>query len=186
MPDFVSAPKPALAHAPLCASDGSFVLEPLPQGRLIQALASPSADAHDVVARLSDVAGTGLFAVRPYAPGQWFVIGDAPLVPGEAAQLEQAVGTDVALSDQSHGRTRLALEGTRARDVLACGCALDLADAAFPVGRSAQTLFGHVGVHVTRTEPERFELVVLRSFAADLWEELAQAGAAFLPGTAAS
>ncbi|MBB3562642.1 heterotetrameric sarcosine oxidase gamma subunit [Rhizobium sp. BK512] len=42
----------------------------------------------------------------------------------------------------------------------------------------AVALFGHVSVHLTRTQTTRFELTVLRSFAEDLYEMLEHAAAA--------
>ena len=42
---------------------------------------------------------------------------------------------------------------------------------AYP-GASAQTLIGPIGVHLTRTGPRAFELMVLRGFADSLWHDL--------------
>ncbi|GGE05491.1 sarcosine oxidase subunit gamma [Aureimonas endophytica] len=171
--------RPALPFAPLGHAGGVLRIEPLPEGRLLHALA-PAEAAEDAAASLAALFGDAPHALRPYAPGQWFLVGDAPLRPGDLARMGERLDTCAALSDQSHGRVRLALEGEGARRLLAKGTALDLGDRAFPVGASAQTLFGHIGVHITRTAPDRYELIVLRSFAASLWHDLCHAGAEFL------
>ena len=77
---------------------------------------------------------------------------------------------DVAVSDQSHGRVRIVVEGAQAAEMLAKGTAVDLEGMA--VGASASTLVGPLGVHLTRTSAVRYELMVLRSFAEALWHDL--------------
>ncbi len=178
MADFALAARPALAFAPLGTPETSLRLAALPEGRLIHALATEKGV--EIAGRLAAIAGDAPFAVRAYAPGQWFLVGDTPLAPGELARLAEQVAGQAALSDQSHGRVRLSIEGPAARHLLAKGTGVDLGEAAFPVGRSAPTLYRHVGIHLTRTAPERYELIVLRSFAVDLWEQLAKGGAPLL------
>jgi sarcosine oxidase subunit gamma len=161
--------RPALAHSAVGA-EVSLYLEPLPEGHVLHALAA--SNALDVTKRLARVSDGRVHAVRAYASSQWLVVGDAPLpaadVRGKAAEL----GADFRLSDQSHGRVRLAVSGPQARLLLAKGSAVDFSARMFALGRSAATLFNHIGVHVTRTGEDRFELIALRSFAESLWEEL--------------
>ena len=166
---------PALPYPPLSAPDGGVTLAALPEGRLIHALARRGADAASLAPLLAALGDGGPHAVRPYAPGQWFVLASEPLRPGEWARLAAEAGGALALSDQSHGRVRLSLEGPRARSVLARGTGVDLDETVFTPGQSAATLFGHIGIHLTCLAPERFELIVLRGFAESLWHELAQA-----------
>ena len=175
---FALASRPVLALAPLGTPGAPLRLEARPEGRLIQALATGKNV--EIAGRLAAIAGDAPFAVRSYAPGQWFLVGDTPLAPGDLARLAEQVAGQAALSDQSHGRVRLSVEGPAARQLLAKGTGVDLGEAVFPVGRSAPTLYGHIGIHLTRTAPERYELIVLRSFAVDLWEQLAKGGAPFL------
>ncbi len=85
---------------------------------------------------------------------------------------DHSAGASLALSDQSHGRVRLSLDGRRARSALARGTGVDLYETVFTPGSSAATLFGHIGIHLTCLAPERFELIVLRGFAESLWHEL--------------
>ncbi|MFT3973555.1 MAG: sarcosine oxidase subunit gamma family protein [Amaricoccus sp.] len=112
-----------------------------------------------------DVAGLRPAELRPAGPGQWFVVGDGP---ADLAALRAL--PDVAVSDQSHGRVRIAVAGAQAAAMLAKGTAVDLDGLA--VGASVTTLVGPLGVHLTRTGPAAFELMVLRSFAAALWHDL--------------
>lgn len=178
MADLAPAYRPVLAFAPLGTLETPLRLAALPEGRVIHALATVRGV--DLDDRLAAIAGDAPFSVRAYAPGQWFLVGDTPLRPGDLARLAEQVAGQLALSEQSHGRVRLSIEGPAARHLLAKGTGVDLGEAVFPVGRSAPTLYGHVGIHLTRTAPERYELIVLRSFAVDLWEQLAKGGAPFL------
>jgi heterotetrameric sarcosine oxidase gamma subunit len=58
--------------------------------------------------------------------------------------------------------------------VLAKGTPVDLHDDEFAVGRSAVTQMAHVGVHLTRTGKDSFELSVFRGFAESFWEWLCE------------
>lgn len=139
-------------------------LAPLPEGHVIQLLG---------IAERAGVPATAAgSAIHDGGPGQWFLVGDAPLS-------HQAVGAYLAGLpkgaygiDQSHGRVRIRVAGPRAETVLAKGTGVDLALAAFPPGTATTTLFGHIAAHVARTDPSTFELMVLRGFAESLWDEL--------------
>ncbi len=170
MADITPMLRPALAHAGI-GDEAAVRLEPLAEGHVLHALAS--AGAADPEARLARVADGTDHAVRRYAPSQWFIVGYSPLDPAVVREKDAALGADLRLSDQSSGRVRLAMSGARARELLAKGSSVDFSARAFPLGASAATLFNHIGVHVTRTRADRFELMVLRSFAQSLWEELA-------------
>ena len=58
--------------------------------------------------------------------------------------------------------------------MLAKGTPVDLHKDEFPIGKSAVTQMAHVGVHLTRTGEDTFELSVFRGFAESFWEWLAQ------------
>lgn len=107
--------------------------------------------------------------LRPAGPGQWFMVGDVPLGAGDHAALVARL-PDVAVSDQSHGRVRIVIEGAKAAAMLAKGTAVDLEVLA--VGACANTLIGPLGVHLTKTAAATYEVMVLRSFAAALWHAL--------------
>jgi sarcosine oxidase, subunit gamma len=161
--------RPVLARSPIGA-ETSLYLKPLPEGHVLHALAAPNGvDVTKELARISD--GTA-HAVRAYAPGQWFVVGDGTLTAADMRRKVAALRTDIALSDQSHGRVRLAVSGPQARLLLAKGSAVDFSTRKFPLGLSAVSRFNHIDVHVTRIGDDRFELMTLRSFGESLWEEL--------------
>jgi sarcosine oxidase subunit gamma len=61
--------------------------------------------------------------------------------------------------------------------MLAKGVAVDLET--LPVGASATTMVGPLGVHLTRTGVSSFELIVLRSFAVALWRDLSAMAAEY-------
>lgn len=80
-------------------------------------------------------------------PEEWLVIG-AGLDPVE---LEHRLGTAVrehrgAATDVSAQRTSLRLSGSRARDVLAKGCSIDLHPRIFPAGSTVQTMLAMAGM----------------------------------------
>ena len=90
-----------------------MTLKALPEGHAVLLLTRAGAQAPDV---------SGL---RPAGPGQWFMVGDAPLSAEEFAALVARL-PDVAVSDQSHGRVRIVVEGAKAAAMLAKGTAVDL------------------------------------------------------------
>jgi sarcosine oxidase subunit gamma len=90
------------------------------------------------------------------------------------AELKRKLGADASVTDQSHGRVILLVEGPKARALLAKGTAVDLHPQQFPVGMSAMTQMAHVGVHLTRVGADAFELSVFRGFAESFWNWLAE------------
>ena len=104
------------------------------------------------------------------APEQWLAVAPGAAAGSLAAKLEKKLGTLAMISDQSHGRTVIRMEGARARDVLAKGTAVDLRTTNFKPGMCAATQIGHVGVLIACTGADSFELSVLRSFAEGFWQ----------------
>jgi sarcosine oxidase subunit gamma len=83
-----------------------------------------------------------------------------------------------ALFDVSAGRVAFTLRGDGVATVLASGCPLDLDVRAFPPGRCAQSVFGHVSVLLYRHAlASMFTVWVATSLAADLWHALGGAAA---------
>jgi sarcosine oxidase subunit gamma len=138
-------------------SPRGYELRARPMACLLLALGLPGAEA------------PASLALRPAGPQTWFILGDAPLSPAEIAERE---GGGVMLVDQTHGHERLEIAGPGAARKLAAGVAVDLSPSAFPEAASCNCLCGHIAVHLTRTGAESFELIVARSFAADLWQAL--------------
>ncbi len=111
-------------------------------------------------------------SVRPAGYRQWFIAGNDVLPNALVQDLSNTLADGTFVSDQSHGRVRIGVSGLRAAELLSKGTAIDLHPSAFPEGRTAMTLFGHISVQVTRIGTGDFELTVLRSFAESLYEEL--------------
>lgn len=124
----------------------------------------------------------GAFAdldIRPAGPGKWFAAGDAPLGAGEIGKISSALAGKADVHDQSAGRVRIEIAGTHVRDALAKGIAIDLHPDVFAAGAGTITLCGHLGVHISRTGTDRFELIILRSYARSLWDSLIEMGMEF-------
>jgi heterotetrameric sarcosine oxidase gamma subunit len=90
------------------------------------------------------------------------------------SELKTRLNVLASVSDQSHGRVILRVSGPKARNVLAKGTPVDLHADEFPIGKSAVTQMAHVGVHLTRTGEDAFELSVFRGFAENFWEWLTE------------
>ncbi|MCV9966641.1 sarcosine oxidase subunit gamma [Pararhizobium sp. BT-229] len=177
MVDFALLHRPALAGAKSgsfgsSSTVGRITLTALPEGHVLHVLAAQASG--DIGGVISQVGDGGSHAVRPYGPGQWFVVGDAPLSAVEVAIKASSLTGSASIADQSHGRVRIGITGASVGPVLAKGTAVDLEQTSFPVGHSAMTLIGHISAMITRTGTESFELLVLRGFAESLWDELIQ------------
>jgi sarcosine oxidase subunit gamma len=166
--------RPALAGKAVFEGPG-IRLETLPEGHLLHVMGP--IDTESLAGYLSAAKLTGS-SLRSAGYRQWFVVGDDKLLPARIAALSSVLQGNAFVSDQSHGRIRIGLSGAHAIDILAKGTAVDLDPSVFPEGRSVVTLFGHVSLHLTRTAPHRFELIVLRSYAEHLHEELEHLAAA--------
>jgi sarcosine oxidase, subunit gamma len=151
---------------------GEFRLETVPQGHILQALAA--LDIPDAVDRLASIAEDKPYAVRPNGPRQWLIVGDEIFSRQALREKRFLLGEQIVVLDQSHGRVRFGASGFGVRWALAKGCGVDFSAGAFPVGNAATTLFCGIGVHITRTEEDRIELIVLLSFAQSLWAVLTQ------------
>ncbi len=115
--------------------------------------------------------------VMRIATDQWWVVTPNP---AHIATLIAAVPVDVGtVTPLSTSRTRLVLEGSSARAVLAKLVPIDLHDAAFPIGHFAQTGVHHVGGLLYRAAPDRYEYFALRTYAATIWEAVADAALPF-------
>jgi len=125
------------------------------------------------------VSGGGDAGILWLGPDEWLVVGDESA--GIAGELSSVVtGRHAAVSDVSESRTILNISGSRARDVMAKGCALDLHPRIFEMGQCAQTMLAqaHIILHQTSDAPE-YEVYVHRSFAEYLWAWLEDASAEY-------
>jgi heterotetrameric sarcosine oxidase gamma subunit len=111
-------------------------------------------------------------------PRSWlYVTGAAPREDLDAARaaLNEAGG---ALFDLSASYVAWSVAGAAAARVLNRGSPLDLHPRAFPPGRCAQSLFGHVNALFYRPdERAAFLVLVARSLAANAWRDLCAAAA---------
>jgi methylglutamate dehydrogenase subunit D len=124
---------------------------------------------------IGNIAGNEETTVAAIAPGRFLIRSQAD---GIAERLAGGLpASDGTVTDLSHGRTILRLEGDAAGAILAKCVALDLDPAIFPPGRVAQTAIHHIDVVLLRSSASRFDLWVLRSFAEALAEWLLDASA---------
>jgi methylglutamate dehydrogenase subunit D len=113
-------------------------------------------------------------------PDRWL----ASKQPAPEAGMEALLGAPLAglasLVDASHERTLLRLTGSKVRDALAKGVAVDLHPRAFQPGDAAATLISHIPVHLWQIdERPTYEFAVIRSLAPSFWQWLATAAAPF-------
>lgn len=105
-------------------------------------------------------------------PDQWLVVGPGNSASTiEAAIRDAAAGAFVTTVDVSAARVVLEVTGTRARDLLSFGCALDLDPRTFGPGSCAQTLVARAGVILWLVADDpvpTYRLLVRPSFAAYL------------------
>ena len=101
------------------------------------------------------------------------------LIGAGASELYPQLAGFCAATPLSHSRTRIYLEGARARDVLVKGIPLDFHESAFTRGMFAQTGLHHTPVLVHCISENRFELYALRTFAMSVWEWLIDAALEF-------
>ncbi len=105
---------------------------------------------------------------------QYYVVADGLTEGALYDELKDRLNGIASVSDQSHGRIIIRVGGKKSRQVLAKGTPVDLHADEFRVGQSAVTQMAHVGVHLTRTSENIFELSVFRGFAESFWEWLTQ------------
>jgi len=115
-------------------------------------------------------AGSAAFGI---GPARFMVISEDE---GLADTLSAAVPLDTGtVTDLSHGRTAIRIEGPKAERVLSKLFALDFAPAAFPVIAGRATVHHDMLAQMQRTGPERFDIYVFRSFARSFWTLLCDA-----------
>lgn len=107
-------------------------------------------------------------------PGQWYAVAEGRAEGALYREARAAFEGVAAVSDQSHGRIIIGIEGPKARAVLAKGTPIDLHPRSFGPGRSAVTVMAHVGVHLAQTGEDAFELSVFRGFSESFWEWLTE------------
>jgi methylglutamate dehydrogenase subunit D len=103
-------------------------------------------------------------------PSQFWVIGAAD---DDIAAALSGLG---AVTPLTHSRTRIALAGVPAREVLAKLVPLDFHPKAFTPGNFAMTGLHHTPVLIHCTGKASFDVYALRTFAVSVWDAIADAG----------
>ena len=143
----------------------------LPARTTVVVALSTMAHAREASQRLARVANAHDMLLAAFGPTRWLLVGAAPA----GAVIDEIAGLCAGLVsalDQSSGRVVVRLCGKPAAEALAKGTAMDLHDAAFPVGRSAPTLLGHFNVQLSRRAGDVYEIVATRSYAESVVEGL--------------
>jgi sarcosine oxidase subunit gamma len=112
-------------------------------------------------------------------PDQW--LARCRSAPAEGMErLLAPLAPHAAVVDQSHARCILRVTGSKAREALAKGVAVDLDPRAFGRGHTAATLVAHIAVQLWQTdEAPTYELAAARSLALSLWHWLEASSAEF-------
>ena len=113
---------------------------------------------------------------RTAADAWWIVTAEPTLVSTLARSVP---GTSGTVTDLSHSRVRIAVEGPAARAMLGRGICVDLHPLAFAIGQFAQTGLHHTAVLLERSAEARYELYLPRTFAVSIWEWLIDAALPF-------
>ena len=118
-------------------------------------------------------------------PDEWLITSPFQTPEELESELRDAVGDlGAAVVDVSAQRTTLLLRGEHVRDLLSCGCSLDLHPRVFGRGTAAQTLLGHAGVVLIALDDTgtSYQVVVRTSFAGYLTAWLLDAATEYRAG----
>jgi heterotetrameric sarcosine oxidase gamma subunit len=118
-------------------------------------------------------------SLRSVGPGEWLVVSQSETPDGLLRSLSLVLADTAYALDQSDGRIVLRLSGPNVRRILAKGVAIDLHPSVFAIGAASNLLCGHVSVNLARTGENEFELIVTRSLAESLFDDLRLMGREF-------
>ncbi|MGO4436623.1 sarcosine oxidase subunit gamma [Rhizobium sp. RAF56] len=141
----------------------------------VSVLVNPG-DEGEVLASLS---ATPAISVRMVGPFEWLAVSETLDGEGVVADLSRLDAGRVSLVDQSDGRVLFRVSGPNVRAILAKCVAVDLHPDVFHEGRSANMLCCHVSANVACTGGDVFEIVVMRSYAGFVFDELMEMGREF-------
>lgn len=102
-------------------------------------------------------------------PAQFWIVGPEP------DDVASRLAGQCAVTPLSHSRTRIAIDGTPARDVLAKLMPVDFHPSVFAPGRFAMTGIHHTPATILCTGADSFDVYAMRSFALDVWEVITDA-----------
>jgi len=174
--------KTCISHHPL---EGRVPLEPgiravdhleVPRRQAIVAIMALDGEEAAVAAGLAAVSE---LSVRFVGPGEWLAVSPSETPDSLQRNLSLLLAEAACIFDQSDGRVVLRLSGPNVRRILAKGVGVDLHPSVFAIGTSSNVLCGHVSVNLARTGENEFELIVMRSFAESLFDDLRLMGREF-------
>jgi sarcosine oxidase subunit gamma len=111
-----------------------------------------------------------------FGPDEWLLLAASDNTEEIANQVSAALaGAPHAIVDVSHRSVAIAVKGAQAAALINHGCALDLVDAAFPVGMCTRTLFEKAEIILWRVEAHTYHVEIERSFAPYVWLMLSEA-----------
>jgi methylglutamate dehydrogenase subunit D len=114
------------------------------------------------------------------APSQWLAVAEGEKGRALLARLVASLSGLASVVDQSHAKAILGLRGSRAREVLAKGCSLDLHRSAFTPQDAATTQVALIPCQIWMLdETPTFELSVPLSYAESFWSWLGESAAEF-------
>jgi sarcosine oxidase subunit gamma len=120
------------------------------------------------------LATTEEIATRVCGPSEWLAVSQSAGAETVEESLANIAGASV--TDQSDAKVLMIVSGPSVRMILAKCVAVDLHPEVFADGQSANMMCCHVAANVARTAAERFEIIVPRSFAGSVLEELMEMG----------
>lgn len=130
-------------------------------------------DIEEALTNLEDV------HVRVCGPGEWLVVSETVSADTVARQIADIGASRVSFVEQSDGRVVISIAGPRVRAILAKCTALDLHPEIFEIGQSTNCQICHVAANLARTGEDSFEIIVMRSFAGFLFDEVCEMGREF-------
>lgn len=139
----------------------------------VLAHAGHEADIDEALTNLEDV------HVRFCGPGEWLVVSESVAADTIARQLSDLGSARASFVDQSDGRVVLRIHGPKVRGILAKCTALDMHPDLFEIGQSTNCQICHVAANLARTGQDAFEIIVMRSFAGFLFDEMREMGREF-------
>ncbi|WP_377296505.1 sarcosine oxidase subunit gamma [Rhizobium sp. SGZ-381] len=111
---------------------------------------------------------------RVCGPAEWLAVAQDRTPESLLRVLTSIPGASVL--DGSDGHVLMRIDGPHARKVLAKCVAVDLHPDVFPIDMSAPMLIAHVAGNLARTGENSFEIIVPRSFAGTVFEEMKEMG----------
>lgn len=114
------------------------------------------------------------------ARGQWLAVAEGDKGRALLARLNEALSGLAAIVDQSDAKAMLRLTGSRARDLLAKGCALDLNGRAFRPQDAATTQIALIPCQLWQLDDApTYELAVPLSYARSFWSWITASAAEY-------